>query len=70
MRRHRQPLGGWLRFVLAWCSPSPALPPVSPALVPGELGHANTAITADLYQHVLPAIGADAADQVAAIIDG
>jgi integrase len=35
-----------------------------------RLGHANTQITADLYQHVLPAMDADAAARVAAIIDG
>lgn len=36
----------------------------------GRLGHANTQITADLYQHVLPATDQAAADQIAAIIDG
>jgi integrase len=35
-----------------------------------RLGHANTAITADLYQHVLPAMDEAAALQVAAVIDG
>jgi integrase len=35
-----------------------------------RLGHATTAITENLYQHVLPAMDQDAAVQVAAIIDG
>jgi integrase len=39
-------------------------------IMSARLGHANTAITADLYQHVLPSMDAAAADQVAAIIDG
>ncbi len=35
-----------------------------------RLGQASTAITENLYQHVLPAMDQDAAVQVAAIIDG
>jgi integrase len=35
-----------------------------------RLGHANTAITSDLYQHVLPAMDAAAAVQVADVILG
>ncbi len=35
-----------------------------------RLGHANTAITSDLYQHVLPAMDADAAAAVAGVIRG
>jgi Phage integrase family len=35
-----------------------------------RLGHATTAITENLYQHVLPAMDQDAATQVAGIIDG
>lgn len=35
-----------------------------------RLGHANTAITSDLYQHVLPAMDAAAAATVAGLILG
>jgi integrase len=35
-----------------------------------RLGHANTAITSDLYQHVLPAMDAEAAAAVAGLILG
>jgi integrase len=35
-----------------------------------RLGHANTAITSDLYQHVLPAMDAEAAAMAAARILG
>jgi integrase len=35
-----------------------------------RLGHANTAITSDLYQHVLPAMDAEAAATVAGLILG
>lgn len=35
-----------------------------------RLGHANTAITMDLYQHVLPAMDAEAAATVAGLIRG
>jgi integrase len=35
-----------------------------------RLGHASTAITENLYQHVLPAMDREAADKIAAVIDG
>jgi integrase len=35
-----------------------------------RLGHANTAVTSDLYQHVLPAMDAAAAATVAGLILG
>jgi integrase len=35
-----------------------------------RLGHATTAITSDLYQHVLPTMDAAAADAVADAIRG
>jgi integrase len=35
-----------------------------------RLGHATTAITSDLYQHVLPAMDAEAATAVAGLILG
>ena len=39
-------------------------------VVSERVGHANTAITLDLYGHVLPAQDAEAAGKVAALIDG
>ena len=35
-----------------------------------RIGHASTGITENLYQHVIPGMDQEAADQVAAIIDG
>jgi hypothetical protein len=37
-------------------------------VVSERLGHANTAITSDLYQHVLKAMDAEAANTVARLI--
>jgi integrase len=39
-------------------------------IVSERIGHASTGITENLYQHVIPGMDADAAAQVAAIIDG
>lgn len=36
--------------------------------VSDRLGHSSTAITADLYTHVSPAVAQDAADRVADVI--
>jgi integrase len=33
-----------------------------------RLGHATTQITADLYQHVIPGMGADAAAKIAGLL--
>jgi integrase len=41
---------------------------VPPTVVSQRLGHANTAITSDLYQHVLKAMDAKAANTVARLI--
>lgn len=43
---------------------------VSAKVVSERLGHANIAITLDTYTHVLPAMQADAAAQVAGLIFG
>lgn len=37
-------------------------------VVSQRLGHSSTAITADLYTHVVPAVAQDAADRIAALI--
>jgi integrase len=39
-------------------------------VVSARLGHASTAITSDLYQHVLPPMDRDAADRIAGILRG
>jgi integrase len=36
--------------------------------VSDRLGHSTTAITADLYTHVSPAVAQDAADRIAHVI--
>jgi integrase len=41
---------------------------IAPKVVSERLGHANTAITSDLYQHVLRAMDAEAANTVARLI--
>jgi integrase len=38
--------------------------------VSSNLGHASISITADLYSHVLPAVAREAAERVAALVDG
>jgi hypothetical protein len=43
---------------------------VNVKVVSGRIGHANTTITTNLYQHVIPGMDQEAAAQVAAIIDG
>jgi integrase len=43
---------------------------VHPKVVSERLGHATVGITLDLYSHVTPALGRDAADEVAAQIFG
>jgi len=39
-------------------------------VVSKRIGHANTQITMDLYMHALPSMDQEAADKVAAVIDG
>ena len=41
---------------------------VHPKIVPGRLGHSTISITLDIYSHVNPAMDADAANTVAALI--
>ena len=43
---------------------------VYPKVVSDRLGHATVGMTLDLYSHVTPALGRDAADSVAAAIFG
>ena len=43
---------------------------VHPKVVSDRLGHATVGMTLDLYSHVTPALGRDAADSVAAAIFG
>jgi len=42
---------------------------VNPKVVQERLGHANIAITMDIYSHVLPDLQESAADFVAALVD-
>ncbi len=37
-------------------------------VVSDRLGHSSTAITSDLYTHVIPAVAQEAADSLAALI--
>ncbi|MDP9330506.1 MAG: tyrosine-type recombinase/integrase [Actinomycetota bacterium] len=39
-------------------------------VVSHQLGHANVATTANIYAHVSPAAAAEAAEKIAAIMDG
>lgn len=41
-----------------------------PKVVQERLGHASIAITLDLYSHAVPSMAAEAADQLAALVDG
>ncbi|PZS15537.1 MAG: hypothetical protein DLM57_12530 [Pseudonocardiales bacterium] len=43
---------------------------VHPKIVQQQLGHANISITLDTYSHVSPAMQSDAAERVAALING
>ena len=42
----------------------------NPKIVSERLGHANVAITLDIYSHVTPGLQQDMTDQIAASIDG
>ena len=42
---------------------------MNPKVVQERLGHANIAITMDIYSHVLPDLQESAADFVAALVD-
>jgi integrase len=43
---------------------------VHPKVVQERFGHATIATTLDTYSHVLPGLGEDAAERLAAAIDG
>ena len=43
---------------------------VHPKVMSERLGHSSITITLDLYSHAIPALGADAADRIAAVVDG
>jgi integrase len=41
-----------------------------PKVVQERLGHASVAVTLDLYSHAVPSMGIEAADRLAALVDG
>jgi len=43
---------------------------IHPKVMSERLGHSSITITLDLYSHAIPAFGADAADRIAAVVDG
>jgi integrase len=43
---------------------------IHPKVVQERLGHSSVSITLDLYSHAVPAMQADAASRIAAIVDG
>jgi integrase len=43
---------------------------IHPKVMCERLGHSSITITLDLYSHAIPALGADAADRIAAVVDG
>jgi integrase len=43
---------------------------VNPRIVSGRLGHSTVALTLDIYSHVLPQADAEAAEKIAALIEG
>ena len=45
-------------------------PHIHPKVMSERLGHSSITITLDLYSHAIPALGADAADRIAAVVDG
>lgn len=50
----------------AACALAAALEQEPPAVVSERLGHSTTAITADIYTHVMPTVGRAAAQRIAA----
>jgi integrase len=42
---------------------------VNPRIVSGRLGHSTVALTLDIYSHVLPQADAEAATQIAALLE-
>ena len=43
---------------------------IHPKVMSERLGHSSITITLDLYSHTIPALGAEAADRIAAVVDG
>ncbi len=43
---------------------------IHPKVMQERLGHSSISVTLDLYSHAVPALGADAADRIAAVVDG
>jgi integrase len=43
---------------------------IHPKVMQERLGHSSIAVTLDLYSHAIPALGAAAADRIAAVVDG
>ncbi|MEP7081896.1 MAG: tyrosine-type recombinase/integrase [Chloroflexota bacterium] len=43
---------------------------IHPKVVQERLGHSSVALTLDVYSHAIPAMQADAADRIAALVDG
>ena len=43
---------------------------IHPKVMSERLGHSSVMVTLDLYSHAIPALGADAADRIAAVVDG
>lgn len=43
---------------------------IHPKVMSERLGHSSITITLDLYSHAIPALGADAAERIAAVVDG
>ena len=43
---------------------------IHPKVMQERLGHSSITITLDLYSHTIPALGAEAADRIAAVVDG
>jgi integrase len=42
---------------------------IHPKVMSERLGHSSITITLDLYSHAIPALGAEAADRIAGIVD-
>ena len=42
----------------------------NPRIVSARLGHSTVALTLDIYSHVLPQADAEAANQIAAVLEG
>jgi integrase len=43
---------------------------IHPKVMSERLVHSSITVTLDLYSHAIPALGADAADKIAAVVNG